>query len=163
MAEIQYDPACVDCRHDAAKDAAGTTWQCTGHVRAERGWLRARLANVMAEADHDISCLTTERNAALTLAEQRGTAYDITRREVESLRERLDQYDAYDITVASALYDREQVDVMREALREIAQHPCWLTKMGYTMTCENAKAVGACSPCRARAALAASEAKEVGR
>ena len=88
---IQYDPACVDCRQDAAKDRAGTTWQCAGHVRAERDWLRARLANVMAEADHDIAVLTTERNAALTLAEKRGAAYDMTWREVESLRERLDK------------------------------------------------------------------------
>jgi len=90
---IQYDPACVDCRQDAAKDRAGTTWQCAGHVRAERDWLRARLANVMAEADHDIAVLTTERNAALTLAEKRGAAYDMTWREVESLRERLDKSD----------------------------------------------------------------------
>lgn len=91
MADILYDPACKDCRHDAAKDPAGTTWQCAGHVRAERDWLRARLANVMAEADHDIAVLTTERNAALTLSQQRGEAYDMTWREVESLRERLDK------------------------------------------------------------------------
>jgi len=91
MSEIQYDPACVDCRQDAAKDRAGTTWQCNGHVRAERDWLRARLANVMAETGHDIAALTTERNAALTLAEQRGAAYDMTWREVESLRERIDK------------------------------------------------------------------------
>ena len=91
VADILYDPACKDCRHDAAKDPAGTTWQCAGHVRAERDWLRARLANVMAEADHDIAVLTTERNAALTLSQQRGEAYDITWREVESLRERLDK------------------------------------------------------------------------
>ncbi len=49
MADIQYDPACIDCRHDAVKDPAGTTWQCNGHVRAERDWLRAKLANGMVE------------------------------------------------------------------------------------------------------------------
>lgn len=61
--------------------------------------------------------------------------------------------------LATALADR---DALREALREIAQHPCWLTKMGYTMTCENAKAVGPCGPCRARRALDASGAGEEG-
>ncbi len=91
MDDIQYDPACIDCRHDAVKDPAGTTWQCNGHVRAERDWLRAKLANVMVEWKHDVEVLTKERNAALTLAEQRGAAYDMTWREVESLRERLDK------------------------------------------------------------------------
>ncbi len=91
MSAIQYDPACVDCRRDAGKDLAGTTWQCNGHVRAERNWLRAKLANVMVEWEHDVEVLTKERNAALTLAEQRGAAYDMTWREVESLRERLDK------------------------------------------------------------------------
>jgi len=87
MADIQYDPACMDCRHDAVKDPAGTTWQCNGHVRAERDWLRAKLANVMVEWKHDVEVLTKERNAALKLSEQRGAAYDLTWREVESLRE----------------------------------------------------------------------------
>ena len=91
MADIQYDPACMDCRHDAVKDPAGTTWQCNGHVRAERDWLRAKLANVMVEWKHDVEVLTKERNAALSLAEQRGAAYDMTWREVESLRERKDK------------------------------------------------------------------------
>ena len=91
MADILYDPACKDCRHDAAKDPAGTTWQCAGHVRAERDWLRARLALVAVEAEHAERVLTTERNAALLLAEQRGAAYDMAWREVESLRERLDK------------------------------------------------------------------------
>lgn len=90
MADIQYDPACMDCRRDNGKDLAGTTWQCAGHVRAERDWLRAKLANVMVEWEHDVEVLTKERNAALTLAENRGAAYDMTWREVESLRERLD-------------------------------------------------------------------------
>ncbi len=90
MADIQYDPACVDCRRVGGKDPAGTTWQCNGHVRAERDWLRAKLANVMVEWEHDVEVLTKERNAARTLAEQRGAAYDMTWREVESLRERLD-------------------------------------------------------------------------
>lgn len=115
MSEIQYDPACIDCRRDAGKDIAGTSWQCAGHVRAERDWLRARLALVLAEIEDadrsaaawkrtadelesevarlrsDTYSLTTERNAALTLAEQRGEAYDMTWREVESLRERIDK------------------------------------------------------------------------
>lgn len=78
MADIPYDPACVDCRREAARqDASGTTWQCNGHVRAERDWLRAKLANFMVEWEHDVEVLTKERNAALTLAEQRGAAYDI--------------------------------------------------------------------------------------
>ena len=91
MADIQYDPSCVDCRRDASKDVAGTTWQCNGHVRAERDWLRARMALVVVEAEHGKEVITKERNAALTLAEQRGAAYDMTWREVESLRERLDK------------------------------------------------------------------------
>ena len=91
MSEIQYDPACMDCRHDAGKDPAGTTWRCSSHVLAERDWLRAKLANVMVEWEHDVEVLTKERNAALTLSEQRGAAYDMTWREVESLRERLDK------------------------------------------------------------------------
>jgi len=77
MADIQYDPACMDCRRDNGKDLAGTTWQCAWHVRAERDWLRAKLANVMVEWEHDVEVLTKERNAALTLAERRGAAYDI--------------------------------------------------------------------------------------
>jgi hypothetical protein len=110
---IEYDPACVDCRHDAVKDPAGTTWQCAGHVRAERDWLRARLAlkwtieeqyeaacgdrdalaHMVETLRGEVAALTTERNAALALAEQRGAAYDMTWREVESLRERLDKSD----------------------------------------------------------------------
>jgi hypothetical protein len=83
----------MDCRRDNGKDLAGTTWQCAGHVRAERDWLRAKLANVMCEWEHDVEVLTKERNAALKLSEQRGAAYDMTWREVESLRERLDKSD----------------------------------------------------------------------
>lgn len=86
MADIQYDPSCVDCRRDASKDVAGTTWQCNGHVRAERDWLRARMALVVVEAEHGKEVLTKERNAALTLAEQRGAAYDMTRRDLVRLR-----------------------------------------------------------------------------
>lgn len=85
MSEIQYDPACMDCRHDAGKDPAGTTWQCSIHVLAERDWLRAKLANVMVEWEHDVEVLTKERNAALTLSEQREAAYDMMRREFEEL------------------------------------------------------------------------------
>ncbi len=50
---------------------------------------RVRLA--LAEATREAETLKTERNAALTLAEQRGSAYDMRWREVESLRERLDK------------------------------------------------------------------------
>ena len=115
---VQYDTACVDCRHDAGKDAPDTTWQCAGHIRAERDFLRAKLAMKwtieeqyeaacgdrdallrmvetlrprVSELEKDVRALTNERNAALTLAEQRGEAYDMTWREVESLRERLDK------------------------------------------------------------------------
>ena len=71
MADIQYDPACMDCRRDAVKDPAGTTWQCNGHVLAERNWLRAKLANVMVEWEHDVEVLTHARDAALArLAEE---------------------------------------------------------------------------------------------
>ena len=117
---IQYDPACVDCRHDAGKDAPDTTWQCASHIRAERDFLRAKLAmkwtieeqyeaacgdrdallrmvetlrSRVSELEKDVRALTNERNAAITLAEQRGAAYDVTWREVESLRERLDKSD----------------------------------------------------------------------
>lgn len=140
MSEIQYDPSCVDCRHDAGKDAPETTWQCSAHVRAERDWLRARLAMKwtieeqyeaacgdrdallrmvetlrprVSELEKDVRALTNERNAALTLAEQRGAAYDVTWREVESLRERLDQFEAHTITVKSALDDRADRDALR--------------------------------------------------
>lgn len=44
-----YDPACVECRRDAGKDAAGTTWQCIGHAYLERDRLRAFLATAQAE------------------------------------------------------------------------------------------------------------------
>ena len=44
-----------------------------------------------AETREEINALTNERNAALELAEKRGAAYDMTWREVESLRERLDK------------------------------------------------------------------------
>ena len=90
MAEIQYDPACMRCRIDAGRDVAGTTWQCYPHVQAERDslWL------ALAEATHEADTLKTERNAALTLAEQRGAAYDMTWREVESLREGKDKLEA---------------------------------------------------------------------
>jgi len=44
-----------------------------------------------AETRKEINALTNERNAALELAEKRGAAYDMTWREVESLRERLDK------------------------------------------------------------------------
>ena len=39
----------------------------------------------------EVNALRAERNAALELAEKRGAAYDMTWREVESLRERLDK------------------------------------------------------------------------
>lgn len=146
MVDIQYDPACVDCRREAARqDASGTTWQCNGHVRAERDWLRAKLANVMVEWDHDVEVLTKERNAALTLAEQRGAAYDLMLREVEAVdkgaaawkrmadeleaewdrfRERLDQFEAYGFPNVAAVLDRiafaPPADAATEAVREAA-------------------------------------------
>ena len=46
---IEYDPSCVECRRDAGKDAAGTTWQCVGHVYLERDRLRTALATARAE------------------------------------------------------------------------------------------------------------------
>ena len=46
-----YDPSCVECRRDAGKDSAGTTWQCVGHVYLERDRLRADLAQARAERD----------------------------------------------------------------------------------------------------------------
>jgi hypothetical protein len=45
------------------------------------------MALVVAEAEHGEEVLTKERNASLTLAEQRGAAYDMTWREVEYLRD----------------------------------------------------------------------------
>ena len=48
---IEYDPSCVECRRDAGKDAAGTTWQCIGHAYLERDRLRALLATAQAERD----------------------------------------------------------------------------------------------------------------
>lgn len=51
---IEYNPACVECRRDAGKDAAGTTWQCIGHAYLERDRLRTAQA---------------ERDAALQRAE----------------------------------------------------------------------------------------------
>lgn len=54
-------------------------------ARAAEEWLA--FASMREERD----ALKAERNAALTLAENRGAAYDMTWREVESLRDRLDK------------------------------------------------------------------------
>lgn len=54
-------------------------------ARASEEWLA--FASMREERD----ALKAERNAALTLAENRGAAYDMTWREVESLRDRLDK------------------------------------------------------------------------
>lgn len=54
-------------------------------ARASEEWLA--FARMREERD----ALKAERNAALTLAENRGAAYDMTWREVESLRDRLDK------------------------------------------------------------------------
>jgi len=44
VTSIIYDPACVDCRRDAHRFEAGTTWQCPAHVQRERDRLREELA-----------------------------------------------------------------------------------------------------------------------
>lgn len=84
MSEIlsHYSPHCAKCRDAVGRPRAGVPDEdlCLFHLRL-----------ALAEAQHEAETLKTERNAALTLAEQRGAAYDMTWREVESLRERLDK------------------------------------------------------------------------
>ena len=61
---VPYDPACRDCRRDAGKDNAGTTWQCGPHVARERDDLRSKLAEREAEVDILVQRVH-ERDAAL--------------------------------------------------------------------------------------------------
>ena len=61
---VQYDPACVDCLRDAGKDLAGTTWQCNGHVRAERDRLRERLDQFDAYGFPNVSVALDRVSAA---------------------------------------------------------------------------------------------------
>lgn len=128
---IQYDPSCVDCRHDAGKDAPETTWQCSAHVRAERDWLRARLAMKWTiEEQYEAACGDRDALGSMveTLRQELGRTVsqrDSWHAECEGwretsakLQERLDQFEAYAITVKSALDDRADRDALREALRE---------------------------------------------
>ena len=63
---IEYDPSCVECRRDAGKDAAGTTWQCVGHVYLERDRLRTALATAQAEqAEAALARAQAERDSLL--------------------------------------------------------------------------------------------------
>lgn len=130
MSEIQYDSACVDCRHDAGKDAPDTTWQCSAHVRAERDFLRSKLATKWTiEERYEAACGDRDGLSRMveTLREQLARTVserDSWHAEVEGwhetsarLRERLDQFEAYDITVASALDSRarcERLEIERD-------------------------------------------------
>jgi len=74
VTSIIYDPACVDCRRDAHRFEAGTTWQCGGHVQRERDRLRAELAEARFQLDglelvrqKDNAYLLAERDRALAL------------------------------------------------------------------------------------------------
>jgi len=94
---------CDDCaRERAAREAAERERDRNAEVVVEQNHLwserceRAESAlaaerEAHAEMREEINALTNERNAALELAEKRGAAYDMTWREVESLRERLDK------------------------------------------------------------------------
>jgi len=90
---------CDDCaRERAAREAAERERDAAD--KAAAAWMRmqkeaesALAAERVVHADTRlaINALKSERNAALELAEKRGAAYDMTWREVESLRERLDK------------------------------------------------------------------------
>jgi hypothetical protein len=136
--------------------------------------LRARCARADAAADCYLNAMEREQDAKL-VAEAERDRYRATAERRWAMRDELEQALGVADTYGEDQWEKGMARVrellaaeadrtrLREALREISLHPCWLTKMGYTMTCESAKAVGACGPCRARAALAASEVKEVGR
>jgi hypothetical protein len=142
VSEIQYDPACVDCRHDAGEDAPDTTWQCAGHVRAERDFLRAKLAlKWTIEEQYEAAC--GDRDALSRMVEE-------LRETSARLQERLDQFEAYAITVKSALDDRDRAARHEEALRKIADLKC----------SDPDNPVPWCGVCRARAALAGGGAAE---
>jgi hypothetical protein len=90
---IEYDPSCVECRRDAGKDAAGTTWQCVGHVYLERDRLRTALATAQAERSEallECNCAVLERDAALQRAEQAEAALAQAQAKRDSLIKRLD-------------------------------------------------------------------------
>ena len=87
-----YDPSCVECRRDAGKDSAGTTWQCVGHVYLERDRLRADLAQARAERDEarkdaafHADCRPNRRQAEAAMADAKATndrwADEVWRRE----------------------------------------------------------------------------------
>jgi hypothetical protein len=135
---VQYDPACVDCRHDAGKDAPDTTWQCSAHVRAERDFLRSKLATKWTiEERYEAACGDRDGLSRMveTLREQLARTVserDSWHAEVEGwhetsarLRERLDQFEAYAITVKSALDDRARAARYEAALRRVADEGCY--------------------------------------
>lgn len=66
MSDINYDPACRDCRRDAGKDNAGTTWQCASHVCAERDALSTALTYEREVADV-LMTRVHERDAEIAL------------------------------------------------------------------------------------------------
>jgi len=46
VSDITYDPACRDCRSEANKPNVKITWQCFGHIIAERDRLEIALAEL---------------------------------------------------------------------------------------------------------------------
>lgn len=173
MSEIQYDPACVDCRHDAVKDPAGTTWQCPGHVRAERDWLRARLAlEWTIEEQYEAAC--GDRDALARMVETLRQELDCTvsqrdswhaecegwRETSANLQERLDQFDAHGMpNVASAL-DRIAAAESRLARAEEALRKIAAEGVQHTDVCRVYGDRSGCPVHIARAALAPGEKEE---
>lgn len=60
MSDINYDPACRDCRRDAGKDNAGTTWQCWPHIKRERDEARAEIERLREVHLRGCECAVTE-------------------------------------------------------------------------------------------------------
>lgn len=122
VVEPPYDPSCVDCRRAAGKDAAGTTWQCVGHVYREREALRAevrRLQQAVRDEATKADRWVTERDAAIA---ERDIAQESARALAVSVVRATTERDAA-ITERDAAQRRAQVavDWVREIGDEIAR------------------------------------------
>lgn len=90
-ADPPYDPSCLECRRAAGKDAAGTTWQCVGHVYRERDTLRS------------------ERDEAREALEVEKTCRDRNWNDLKWVRQALDNECRYSEQLKAALTEARQV------------------------------------------------------
>jgi len=110
-------------------------------AECEVQWLNKRVESLraaLAEAERD------------RLAE-RESAFDRQLTEVAALLAPTTHHSNVIEAVRDVLAERGR---LREALREIATHPCWLVRGGWRGTCIDMNAAGPCGPCAARAFLA---------